>query len=49
MVENLGRGRAGRPKLLEGGEVVSLGQGWGERETRGPTRQDQGTRTVGGN
>lgn len=47
MVENLGRGRAGRPKLLEGG-VVSLGLGW-ERETRGPKRQDQGTRTAGGN
>lgn len=35
MVENLGRGRAGMPKLLEGGGVVSLGQGWGgERDKR---------------
>lgn len=39
-------GRAG-PSFWRGG-VVSLGLGW-ERETRGPKRQDQGTRTAGGN
>lgn len=46
MVENLGRGRAGRPKLLEGGGCQSRTR---MGETRGPERQDQGTRTVGGN
>lgn len=39
MVENLGRGRAGRPKLLEGGGVVSLGLGCQRQEgLRGRTR-----------
>lgn len=47
MVENLGRGRAGRPKLLEGGGLSVSGTRM--RETRGPERQDQGTRTVSGN
>lgn len=46
----MGRGRADRPKLLDGGErvVVSLSR-TGMGETRGPKRQDQGTRTTGGN
>lgn len=40
MVENLGRGRAGRPKLLDGGGgVVSPGLGWERQEgLRGRTR-----------